>query len=176
MSDFKVESLEQAAHVMRRYRRLAQKRAQYEALAAAERERIESWLVRVTASVDTQLEFYEAHLSGFAMRERLAGTKTLEFPDGVVKTRVNAPGVEVDRAVFVEWAQDAKRDDLLRVSVSPDMAALKASVIVEEERVIDPLSGEVIPGVTPVSERVSVSISPDLQAIDLEGIEGEEDE
>ena len=170
---FRVETPEQAAWAMRKYRVLAQKKAQYVALAVAERERIAAWEERVTASVDSQMEFFAAHLEGYAMRERANGSKSLEFPDGAVKTRKTGPGFEVDKARFLEWAEDAKRDDLVRVTLAPDMTAIKGAVVVDGVQVLDPASGEIIPGLLPVPERVTVKIEPDLSAVDLDGIDEE---
>lgn len=168
---FRIDTPEQAAWAMRKYRRFAQKRAQYRALADAERQRIEAWEQRVTASVDSQMEFFAAHLEGYAIRERAAGSKTIEFPDGAIKTRQSGPGLDIDKAVFIEWATDAKRDDLVRVTLAPDMTAIKSAVVVDGAQVLDPASGEIIPGLAPIPERVSVKIEPDLSAVDLDGIE-----
>jgi hypothetical protein len=55
--------------------------------------------------------------------------------------------------------------------MSPDMTAIKKTVIVDRGQVIDPSSGEVIPGLLPVPDRVSVKIEPDLNAVDLEDYE-----
>lgn len=171
---FRVETPEQAAWAMRKYRRLAQKRAQYSALAAAERERIAAWEERVTAGVESQMDFFAGHLEGYAMRERARGSKSLEFPDGSVKTRQTGASFDVDKARFLEWAEESKRDDLLRVTLAPDMTAIKGSVVVDGGQVLDPASGEIIPGLVPVPERVTVKIEPDLHAADLDEIDDEE--
>lgn len=170
---FRVETPEQAAWAMRKYRGLAQKRARYAALAQAERERIGAWEERVTAAVDSQMEFFAGHLEGYAIRERANGAKSVEFPDGSLKTRKSGPGFEVDKARFLEWAEDAKREDLLRVTLSPDMTAIKSAVVVDGAQVLDPASGEIVPGLSPVPERVTVKIEPDLSAADLDGLEEE---
>lgn len=170
---FRVETPEQAAWAMRKYRVLAQKKAQYAALAAAERERIAAWEERVTAGVESQMDFFAGHLEAYAMSERANGSKSLEFPDGAIKTRQSGPGFEVDKARFLEWAEDAKRDDLLRVTLAPDMTAIKGAVVVDGAQVLDPASGEIIPGLSPVPARVSVKIEPDLSAVDLDGIDEE---
>jgi hypothetical protein len=102
-------------------------------------------------------------------------TTNAVLPDGTIKTRNTGISFEIDKSVFLEWALEEKRDDLTRVTYSPDMRAIKNAVVVDTGMVIDPVSGEVIPGLTPVPDRISVSIDIDYDAIDLEGIEGEED-
>lgn len=174
--DFRVDTPEQAAWAMRKYRVLAQRKAQHEALAAAERERIDAWLTRVNAAVETQMEWFQQHLEFYAMKQRLAGNKTVELPDGTLKTRSTSPTFEVDKATFLEWAQEAKRDDVLRVSLAPDLTAIKGAFIPDGSNAVDPLSGEVVPGLIPVPARTTVKIDPDLDAVDLEGIDDATDE
>jgi hypothetical protein len=173
---FRVDTPEQAAWAMRKYRRLAQKKAQYAALAEAERHRIQAWEERVSASVQSNMDFFGSHLEAYAIRERARGAKSVEFPDGSIKTRQTGASYEVDRAVFVDWASEAKRDDLLRVTLAPDMTAIKSAVVVDGGQVLDPSTGEVIPGLAPTPERVSVKIEPDLEAVDLDDIEDEVDD
>jgi hypothetical protein len=173
---FRVDTPEQASWTMRKYRALAQKRARHIALADAERARIDAWQERVVASVESQMDFYASHLEGYAMKQRAQGAKTLEFPDGAIKTRQTGVTYEIDKARFCEWADEAKREDLLRVTVSPDMAAIKKTVVVDQGQVIDPSSGEVIPGLMPVPDRVSVKIEPDLTAVDLDDMDEEIDD
>jgi hypothetical protein len=173
---FRIDTPEKAAWAMRKYRVLAQQKARSEALAAAEHARIDAWLARSNASVEQRMDYFKAHLDVYGMKERLAGRKSVDLPDGVIKTRTSAPSFEVDKSVFLEWATEQKRDDLLRVTFAPDMAAIKGSLVADSGQAIDPLSGEVVPGLLAISESVSVTITPDLDAIDLEGIEGVEDE
>lgn len=170
---FRVETPEQAAWAMRKYRRLAQKRDEYVALAAAERERIAAWEQRVTATVDSEMEFFAGHLEGYALGQRAEGRKSIDLPDGVIKTRQSGMSYDINKEEFVYWAQGAMRDDLLRYTVAPDMTAIKSSVVADGAQVLDPASGEIIPGITPIPERVSVKIEPDLTAVDLDGIEQE---
>jgi hypothetical protein len=172
---FRIDTAEKAAWAMRKYRVLGQRKAQNTGLAVAERNRIDSWETRLNATVSDRMDYYRAHLEAYALKERMAGRKTVDLPDGSLKTRNTGISFEVDKTVFLEWALEEKRDDLTRVSYSPDMRAIKNSVVVDSLMVIDPVSGEVIPGLTPVPDKVSVSIDIDFDAIDLEGIEGEED-
>ena len=53
------------------------------------------------------------------------------------------------------------------------MDAIKSTTVIDQGNVIDVATGEIIPGAEPSPERVTVSIAPDLEAIDLEGIDDE---
>lgn len=172
---FRVDSVEKASVVMRKYRRLAQKLQQNVALAQAEHDRIDRWLENTSAPIQGQMEFLQAHLEAWAMQQRAEGNKSVSLPDGSIKTRKQEHRYEIDKSTFLAWAQEAKRDDLMRVSYAPNMNAIKESVLVDAGNVIDPASGEVIPGVMPLPDRVSVTIDPDLEASDLEGMEDEDD-
>lgn len=174
--EFKIDTPARAAWAMRKYRRLAQRKEQNEQLAQAERNRIEQWLERVNERIEGEMDFFHGHLEAYGMAQRAQGRKSVDLPDGVIKTRSQAATVAVDKSTFVQWALEAKRDDLLRVSYAPDVDAIKSTTVVDGGSVVDVASGEVLPGVQPTPERVSVSIAPDLDAIDLEGMEDDADE
>jgi hypothetical protein len=172
---FRIDTMEKAAWAMRKYRRLAQRLQQNQDMARREHNRIDAWQDRVNAPILSQLEFYEHHLTSFGMVQRAEGRKSLDFPDGSIKTRATGGTFDVDKVTFLEWAEREKRDDVLRVSLAPNLAAMKETFVVDSGRVIDPLSGEVVPGVLPVPEAVTVKFEPDMEAEDLQD-EGEEDE
>lgn len=172
---FRVDSPEKAAVVMRKYRKLAQAREQHQKLAQLEHDRIDRWLTGVLASTDAQMEFLHGHLSAYAISERANGAKSVQLPDGTIRTKQVGASYEIDKAVFIEWAQNEKRDDLMRVTYAPDMTAIKNGIISDGSRAVDALSGEIVPGLQPVPDRVSVSIHPDMEAIDLEGFDDEGD-
>lgn len=174
---FRVDSAEKAAIVMRKYRRLAQKLQQNEGLAKSEHDRIDRWLENTNAPIEGQMDFLYGHLEAWAMSQRAEGHKSVSLPDGSIKTRKQDNRYEIDKSTFLAWAQEAKREDLMRVSYAPNMTAIKDAVIVDGGKAIDPASGEVIPGVSPLPDHVSVTVHPDLEAVDLDGIdEGELDD
>jgi len=162
--EFRVDTVEKAASTMRKYRALAQQFAANERLAEAEQERISAWLERANAPLASRMEFYEQHLRSYALMLRAEGKKSVSLPDGDIKTRASTPTFEVDKAAFLEWAQEQKREDVIRVSVAPDMSAIKAAFIADADNAVDPASGEIVPGLTPVPERVTVTLAPDLEA------------
>lgn len=172
--EFRVETPEQAAWAMRKYRKLAQKLQRNVDMADHEKRRIEAWLDRVNEPIASQLEFFEGHLNAYAMSERAKGNKSLDFTDGSIKTRQSSATFEVDKAVFIEWAQENKRDDVIRASYAPDMSGIKSALLADGNKVIDPLSGEIVPGILPVPERVTTRFEPDMDALDLEGMDDDD--
>lgn len=170
---FRVDTPEKAAWAMRKYRQIIQRANTNSDLAASEMNRIDEWVSRVNAPLMAEAEFFAAHLESYAVGQRAQGRKSIDLPDGAIKTRHQAPGVIVDKSTFVQWALEAKRDDLLRVSYAPNMDAIKSTTVIDAGNVVDVATGEVIPGTQPQPEKVIVSIAPDLGAIDLEGIDDE---
>jgi len=170
---FRVDTAEKAAWAMRKYRRLAQQEDSNKILAASEVNRINDWVTRVNASVCSEMEFFAAHLEAYAVGQRAQGRKSIDLPDGVIKTRAQAAGVIVDKSTFVQWAVEAKRDDLLRVTYTPNMDAIKSTTIIDQGNVIDVATGEVIPGAQSQPEKITTTIVPDLGAMDFEGMDDE---
>lgn len=165
---FRIETPEQATWAMRKYRRLAQRFEGNKRLAEAEHARIDAWLERVNSTIAGQAEFFEGHLRAYAMQERTAGRKSVDLPDGVIKTRTSSEKINVDKNTFVQWALETDRQDLLRTTYAPDMHAITTTVVIDQGKVIDPTTGEVVPGTDVTPERITVSITPDLEAVDLE--------
>lgn len=163
---FVVDTIEKAAWAMRKYREAAQRKARNEALAEAEYERIREWLESANRKYDDSMAFFAGHLEGFARQERAEGRKSVSLPDGTVKTRTKGPSFEIDKAVFLEWAQ-ANKPDLLRVSYAPDLTSMKSALAVGGGVAVDPDTGEAVPGVTVAPEGIGVTISPDLDAAEL---------
>lgn len=165
---FRIDTPEQAAWVMRKYRRLAQRMEGNKRLAEAEHARIDAWLERVNMSLEGQMDFFEGHLQSYAMQERASGRKSVDLPDGTIKTRQSGARIAYDKDTFVQWALEMDRHDLLRTTYAPDAKAVDAAIVVDNGKVIDPTTGEVIPGTEVTPERVTVSIVPDMDAQDLD--------
>lgn len=168
---FRVDTPEKAAWAMRKYRALAQKRERNIELANAEKTRIEHWLERVNERIEGEMDFFAGHLEGFARSERAQGRKSVDLPDGKIQTRATAAGIALDKSTFVQWALEHEKTSLLRTTYAPDMDAIKAATVIDGPRVIDAETGEVVPGAQGTPENVSVKITPDLDAIDLEGMD-----
>lgn len=173
MSDepFKVDSIEKAAWAMRKYRQAAQRKERNIELATAEHDRIQTWLESANKKHEDAMAFFAGHLEAFARAERLEGRKSVSVPDGVVKSRAKGVSFDVDKESFVKWALE-ENPELLRVSYAPDMTMMKESLEVVGPNVVDPRTGEAVPGISVIPESVSFTIAPDLDAADL----GEDDD
>ena len=123
---FVIDTLAKAAWAMRKYREAAQRVEINEGLAFSERTRISEWLEGVNKPFLDDMDFFAAHLEGFARKERAEGRKSVSVPDGVVQTRTKQPAFEIDKEAFIAWAKEHK-PDLLRVTYAPDLKSMKAN-------------------------------------------------
>ena len=157
-----------AAWAMRKLQRLRRQQATNAAIAAAEIEKIEAWLSDVNRSLDMNATYFEAILGHYALRCRQNpddGRKSISLPAGKIATRIPSAHWHIDPAEFVPWAE-AHRPDLLRVKVDPSLSeikrALAAVVDAPTSDVVDPDSGEIVPGVRISSGDISATVTPDI--------------
>jgi len=150
---------------LRRLRLLRAGRDRVLRLAAAERARVAAWEERRTRTLNERIAVVESQVESFALRARLGGVKTVDVPDGVVRTR-EVPGRVVVRDVpaFEGWAV-AHDPGLLRTVVSVDARAVgdrvKRDLLRDAGGVVVDVDGVVVPGAVFVEGSVSVSIDVD---------------
>lgn len=169
---YRIDSAEKADVALRKYSSLIQKKQRHDEMANKEITRIKTWQEEMNAKVDSSLDFIRGHLEVFAMKQRLAGEKSFDSPSGSIKSRQTPPSVDIDNATFVEWAQENNRDDCLNYTVRPDVKRVKQSFVPSDGSMVDPATGEVVPGLIPVAERISFILEPDLSMANL----GEDDD
>lgn len=89
--------------------------------------------------------------------------KTVSLPNGTLKSRAHAQAIKIDDpAVFIEWATTNAPTLLREVTrTEPDRAAVKDSLQVGVVGVVNPSTGEVVPGVRvePAGRTFSVEVT-----------------
>jgi len=157
-----------AAWAMRKLQRLRRQQQTNAAIAADEIEKIEGWLSDVNRSLDMNATYFEAILGHYALRCRQNpddGRKSISLPAGKIATRIPSAHWHIDATEFIPWAE-AHRPDLLRVKVDPSLSeikrALAAVVDAPTSDVVDPDSGEIVPGVRISSGDISATVTPDI--------------
>lgn len=130
--------------------------------ASIEIDRINRWVAQNTERQKQQVEYFETSLTNYLVRVRedqLDGRKTLDFPDGTVSSRVTADKVAVvDLETFIKWAQDNGHEEWLRVKREADVSTIKKVVDFAGGVVVDPLTGQVVEGLTHVEGGLSVTV------------------
>lgn len=146
-----------ANRLLRRYARVLREVDAVNEVYDAEIERIEVRRRHRLDILDGQKAWLAQALEMYH-RARLAddpNAKSIELPNGTLKSRRQQPEWTFDPDVFVAWAAE-HHPDLVRVPAppapAPDKVAAKKALSVADGTAVDPSSGEVVPGVT-VEER-----------------------
>ncbi len=124
-------------------------------------ERLYAWHNEAIRPLEERREFFANHLGDYLRRLREADprTKSLALPSGKVASRVTpARPVVVDEAAVIDWAR-ASDHDVVKVVESVRLAELRKVVVVDGEKVVDPSTGDVLPGVAVEGERLSVTVT-----------------
>jgi hypothetical protein len=165
---FKVETDAAAAWAMRKLRSIRGKQKVNSDIAEKESKKIEMWLTGVNHPLESNARFFESLLTDYAFGCRLNsedGRKTLDLPSGKVSTRVASDKWSVENSTFVEWAK-TNASQLIKVVEQPDLSAMKSSLVVsiEGEFVIDPTTGERVPGVEVTNQGFTATVTPDVDS------------
>jgi len=159
---FTIGSEEEALWAMRKLAQSQRRIDEVKRLAQIEIDRINVWIEHNTSDNQRQVSFYETALSDYliSVRENSAdGRKKLDFPDGVVSSRVTPSKVEVaDLESFVRWAEENGHSDWVRVKREADVSTIKKVVDFSGESVIDPRTGLTVSGLNHVEGGISVTV------------------
>lgn len=161
---YQLQSLEHATWAMRRLRDLQRQRLDVVATATREIDRVSRWAAEQDSRLSHDVEFFESILTAYALDRRAADAKqkTLSTPFGEVGTREVAPAVAVeDPAAFIAWAKQ-ERPELVKVAESVRAADAKKALVVADGKVIDPKTGEVVPGAAVTPGKVTATVRPDV--------------
>lgn len=161
---FRIDGDRTAQWAMRHLAELRADEARDTATYDAELAHLDEWATRRAKSREWGISFFERHLEDYARRQREATggkRKSIDLPAGKVRTTIRKARIVVtDRDSFVEWATGTAAS-LLRVKREPDATAIGVALqMTDSGTVVDPVSGEVVPGLGVEPESVSVSIKP----------------
>ena len=145
---FVVQDDSQAAWAMRKLMALRKRQADIDALAEEEAARIGSWHLHASSGLVADTNYFTGILTEYARKQRDDfDRKSISLPYGTVKSRASSRRVEVtDADAFIAWAR-TNAPTLIRVKEEPDKAAIKASFDSSSNLIVDPSTGEVVPGV-----------------------------
>jgi hypothetical protein len=157
---FKIEGDKQAAWAMRKLLALQEKATENEAIADAERTRIDLWLESVNGKFDSDIAYFTAILVEYGTTQRSnEDRKSIETPYGSVKSRIGQPKYVYEQSELIEWAIQS-RPALVRVKQELDLAALKNMSVTPDGMVITE-DGEIVPTVfvSPATVNYTVEVS-----------------
>lgn len=148
-----------ASWALRKLAALRKRQAELDAVAASELRRVEEWHLSESGKLTVDATYFTAILTEYARAQRETGRKSITLPTGVIKSRTSSARVDVqDVDQFLAWATP-NAPSLIRVRREPDKAAMKAALTVDGGKVIDPTTGEIVPGVTAVQPETTYTIT-----------------
>lgn len=127
---------------------------------------IDEWLIKATSRAQTTSRFLGHHLEEFALAVRITSDhklKTVELPAGVVNTRADkAKVVVVDETKLIEWCE-VNLNAAVKIDKSILVSELRKHVEIASDGmsdpvVVDPVTGELVPGVDVMPERVTAKV------------------
>ncbi len=125
-------------------------------------ERLDDWRNAAVRPLQKRREFFVGHLADYLRRLREADprTKSLVLPSGKVASRITpARPVVVDETAVIDWARSSDRAELVKVVESVRLAELRKLVKLAGDKVVDPSTRDVLPGVAVEGERLSVTVT-----------------
>jgi phage host-nuclease inhibitor protein Gam len=147
--------------VLRRLRAVERKRTALEARVQAEVNRLEAWHAERDAPLLNDAQGLRRLAEEYAVAERTrthGRVKSVATPYGVVKTRESGCGWQVaDEDALMTWAW-ANRTDLVKTVQTFALADAKRVLKDDGGTVVDPKSGEIVPGLKVPSKTLIASV------------------
>jgi phage host-nuclease inhibitor protein Gam len=155
--DFVINDEDQALWAMRKLavcqRRVNTKKHQ----ADKEKDRIDAWYGHATTPDLRQVQYFSEILTSYMLRLREEGRKSLELPDGTIKSRETPSRAVVgDLGLFLKWCEDSGHMGWVRTKQEADLSLIKG-VALPSGDVYTTSDGEVIEGLTHQEGSISVS-------------------
>jgi phage host-nuclease inhibitor protein Gam len=125
-------------------------------------ERLNDWRNAAVKPLQQRREFFAGHLADYLRRLREADprTKSLSLPSGKVSSRITpARPVVVDEAAVIAWVHASDHAELVKVAEFIRLSELRKFVVVDGEKVVDPSTGDVLPGVAVEPEHLNVTVT-----------------
>lgn len=160
---FRIHDDGAAAWAMRKLRAVHRRVADIEAIAAAERARIDAWAADATRSHQREVDYFTGLLLDYGRRQRdEEDRKTISTPYGSIRSRAGSLKWTIDPDGFLPWAE-TNRPDLIRVRKDPDLSAAKKDLKLSDTLdPFDPSTGEAVPGVTVEQTEPTYTVEVDL--------------
>jgi len=161
---FRVDGIATATWACRKLRDVEVQRAKIRATAQAEIDRIQLWAAAQDDALARDAHWFEGLLTDYALRLRAdtgGRTKSVSTPYGVVKTRESTVTWDIDQDTVLAWAKTG-RPELVKVVESLRLSDAKKALKVADGLVIDPATGEAVPGVRILPGGLTASVTVDL--------------
>ena len=146
---FRVKDEKTADWALRKIREHEAHIAQVEEFAEAQVDEILAWAESATKSARDSIQYLSGLLEAYH-RQLFAENptlKTIKLPAGEIQLRQQQPQYNRDNDRLLDWLKANDRPGLIRIKMEPDWAKVKQAFTVNNGRLIDPETGEVVDGV-----------------------------
>lgn len=160
---FHIENDSGANWALRKIKSLQDKKEANAALAKEEISKINAWLEQENQSLDDSIGHFETLLQEYAtrLREKDGKFKSMKLPSGSFGFRKSQPKWEYDSKAVVESLEQHGNHELVRIKKEPDKSAIKKNYKVHKGKVVDPVTGMVLDGVTVTEQPDSFTVKVD---------------
>lgn len=162
---FIIDDDQKANWALRKIRQLQEKRVANIELAENEIERINTWLKEVNGDLEQSIDYFTGLLEGYHRQvlEQDPKAKTIKLPYGKLKMRAQQPEFIRDNDKLLAWLESKGTigKAYIKITKSPHWGKLKERLRIAGDRMVDPETGEVVPGVEVVERgpKFSVEVS-----------------
>lgn len=160
---FTVDSPEGASWALRKIRALRKQAAEVQEVATAEINRIHEWSDQETRKLQDNIAYFESLLYGYhlAIMEQDPDRKTIKLPHGTLQMRAQQPVYHRDDTALHEWVAKNKPHYLIPQEAKLDWSSLKKDLIIAGDVLVDPDTGEPVPGIAVEARPPKFSVKVD---------------
>ena len=159
---FVVDNEQKANWALRKIKQLQEKQKENAALAASEIRRIAEWERDVNGELQNNINFFTRLLSDYHRQvlEQDPKAKTIKLPYGKLKMRAQQPEYIRDNDKLLAWLESKGTigKAYIKITKSPHWGELKKRLRIAGDRMVDPETGEVVPGVEVVEREPKFSV------------------
>ena len=147
---FEVTDDSNANWALRKIKQAQQKQIEANALATEEQDKIEAWYQSEREKAQRDIDYFQGLLAYYALKKRKKDPefKSQKLPNGRIKFVKKQPKLNYDDQAVVDYLKKNERVDLIRIKEEPSKSEIKKAFVINEDKLIDPDTGEVVDGVT----------------------------
>lgn len=147
---FKIENKEQLNWALRKLAALNEKETEVDELADKELYRIKSWHEKEIGSINSSKSFFESLISAYAINRRETDPKfkSVKTPYGKIGFKKQQPEYVYNDEDLLPFLEDVGYSDLFKIKKEPIKTEIKKQFKLHDNSLIDPETGEIIPGIT----------------------------
>lgn len=146
---FEIKDYQSANWALRKIKQKQEEMKKNKELAVAEIAKIEEWLKSVNGALQADVDYFQGLLAEYAMKQRETDPdfKSMKLPNGRFGFRKQQPKWVYDDKRLLESLKEQDAEELIRIKEEPNKQAIKKLFLVQNGKLFNPGTGEVIDGV-----------------------------